>query len=53
MTQFIQPDLPFPVERSPIQAPKIGDRIVEIDTLRSRTREGIFIGECEYLGATF
>lgn len=53
MTQFIQPDLPFPVKRSPIVAPNIGDRIVEVDTPRNRSREGIFKREVQYLGATF
>jgi|GEM_PF-5512043 len=52
MTKFIQPDLPFPA-RSPIVVPKIGDRIVEVDNLLNRTREGIFKGEVQYLGATF
>ena len=50
--KFIQPDLPFPTQ-APIVAPHIGDRLVEIDPLRNRPREGVFIGECEYLGATF
>ena len=53
MSKFIQPDLPFPVARSPIVIPKIGDRIIEIDTLRNRSREGIFKREVQYLGATF
>ena len=52
MTKFIQPNLPFPA-RSPIVAPNIGDRIIEIDTLRNRSREGIFKREVQYLGATF
>ena len=52
MPKFIQPDLPFPTQ-APIVAPKIGDRLVEIDPLRNRTREGIFINECKYLGTTF
>ena len=52
MSKFIQPDLPFPT-RSPIVAPNIGDRIIEVDTLRNRTREGIFKGEVQYLGTTF
>ena len=38
---------------SPIAAPKIGDRIIEIDTPRSIRREGIFKREVQYLGATF
>ena len=52
MPKFIQPNLPFPA-RSPIQAPKIGDRIIEIDTPRSIRREGIFKREVQYLGTTF
>lgn len=52
MTKFIQPDLPFPA-RSPIVAPNIGDRIIEIDTPRSIRREGIFKREVQYLGTTF
>lgn len=52
MTKFIQPNLPFPT-RSPIVIPNIGDRIVEVDTLLNRSREGIFTREVQYLGATF
>lgn len=52
MPKFIQPDLPFPT-RSPIAAPNIGDRIVEIDNARSIRREGIFKREVQYLGTTF
>lgn len=49
---FIQPDLPFPT-RSPIVAPNIGDRIIEVDNARAIRREGIFKREVQYLGATF
>jgi hypothetical protein len=43
----------FSRRRSPITPPNIGDRIRATDNLRNLTREGVFVREVEWLGATF